>query len=223
MQQEEPNVVPQDRQLQSFERSPSSREPLEDEVPAGQHSSPEKAADPQGAKQLTPQVPAPATPDLQATPPQPAEVPAAINSTSHNKEWKQLQRVAQGPRATTFPEISKMFNGTKAERNQVLAAFVNTGGNLDAVEGQIKATRAHSESLHSKRKLMTIKMMKEAGFSEIFGFKFILLKSIFPIIPFQCSLSLKEQDSRVRGPWWLCRPRCTKLPRVHPLLGEPFH
>lgn len=223
MQEEEPKVMLQDRQVESFERSPSRREPLEDvEVPAGQESPSEKAEAPADPPALSPQTPAPTVPE--ATPPQPEEVPVApISSTSHSKEWKQLERVAKGPRATTFPEITKMFTGTKAERNQVLTAYVNSGGNLDAVEGQIKATRTHSETLHSKRKLMTIKMMKEAGFSEFFGFKFILHKSFLPIIPFQCLMSLKEQDSRVRGPRWLCRSRCTKLPRVHPLLGEPFH
>lgn len=227
MQEQQPNVVLPDRQLESFERSPSNPEPLEDVVPAGQQSSSDKVGtSPHLATArhyaLFPQVPAPTA--LNATPPQNEEVPVApISSTSHSKEWKQLERVAKGPRATTFPEITKMFTGTKAERNQVLTAYVNSGGNLDAVEGQIKATRTHSETLHSKRKLMTIKMMKEAGFSEFFGFKFILHKSFFPIIPFQCLLSLKEQDSRVRGPWWLRRSRRTKLPRVHPVLGEPFH
>lgn len=94
---------------------------------------------------------------------------AVITSTTHRREFMALNRVATGPRALQFPEVAKMFLGSKAEQRKVLAAYVNSGENLDSVEADMTNVRTHSEKFTSTRKLMTIKEMFDAGFSEIPG------------------------------------------------------
>lgn len=88
-----------------------------------------------------------------------------ISSTTHRKEWATLSRVAKGPRASEFPEVARLFQGTKAQKLEVLKAFVERGS-LEAIEASFQATRQHDDSLQVKRKLMTLDEMNAAGFSE---------------------------------------------------------
>lgn len=90
-----------------------------------------------------------------------------ITSTTHRREWATLTRVASGPRAESFPELSRLFNGTKADKLRVLREFVTSGCNLEAVEANVVATRAHRERLQRTRKLMTVREMREAHFTEV--------------------------------------------------------
>ena len=93
-----------------------------------------------------------------------------VTSTTHRKQFMALQRVVQGPRAGAFPEITRLFgSGTKADRLKVLKTYVQNGENLQAVEGAFRASRTHSESLRTTRRLMTIREMQQAGFSECLG------------------------------------------------------
>ena len=118
--------------------------------------------------QALPALPAPAPePAAPAAPVASMPAPEGVTSTSHRKQFMQLQRVVQGPRAASFPEISRLFgSGTKADRLKVLRAFVQNGDNLEAVESSFKANRSHSETMVHTRRLMTIREMQAAGFSE---------------------------------------------------------
>ena len=89
-----------------------------------------------------------------------------VTSTTHRREFMALGRVANGPRALEFPEVARMFNGTKVEQRKVLAAYVQSGENLAAIEANFKHVRTHSEKYTANRKLMTVKDMRDAGFSE---------------------------------------------------------
>eukprot|EP00435_Cladocopium_sp_Y103_P074574 s636_g49.t1 len=98
----------------------------------------------------------------------PPAIPVKITSTTHRREFMALGRVANGPRATEFPEVARLFNGTKVEQRKVLAAYVQSGENLAEIEASFNYTRTHSEKYTAKRKLMTLKDMRDAGFSEYF-------------------------------------------------------
>ena len=108
-----------------------------------------------------------------ATPPMPAGAVVGdqvITSTTHKRQFMTLQRVVSGPRAASFPEINKMFgSGNKMDRLRVLKAFVQNGENLDALESSFRSNRTHSETTRTTRCLMTIREMREAGFSECLG------------------------------------------------------
>ena len=54
------------------------------------------------------------------------------NSTFFKKEYNKLKRIAQGPRAVEFPQITKAFNGTTAEQHDVIRRFVENGNNEKA-------------------------------------------------------------------------------------------
>lgn len=49
------------------------------------------------------------------------------NSTFFKKEYNKLKRIAQGPRAVEFPQITEAFNGTTAEQHDVIRRFVENG------------------------------------------------------------------------------------------------
>ena len=49
------------------------------------------------------------------------EVLGEVSSKSHPAQWKLLTRVVQGPRATKFPEIARLFGtGSNEEKKEVL-------------------------------------------------------------------------------------------------------
>lgn len=101
-----------------------------------------------------------------------------ITSSTHKREWQALSRVASGPRRLEFPEIARLFTGTKAEQRKVLAAYVNSGENPEEVESTFTIVRKHSQKMTGKRRLMTVAQMKSEGFSEYFAG---ITKPFFPI------------------------------------------
>ncbi|CAL1137234.1 unnamed protein product [Cladocopium goreaui] len=95
-----------------------------------------------------PPAPAPVAAEAVAVPTEPV---GPVTSTTHRKQLMALQRVVQGPRASAFPEITKLFgSGTKAERLKVLKTYVQNGENLQAVESAFRASRTHSETMRQK-------------------------------------------------------------------------
>ena len=88
------------------------------------------------------------------------------NSKFFKKEYNKLKRIAEGPRSVEFPQITKAFTGTSAEQHDVIRRFVESGGNENAVEAEFTAERTHEVEGRGERKLMTVKEMREAGFSE---------------------------------------------------------
>ena len=91
------------------------------------------------------------------------------NSSSHKKQWNALTRVSTGPRATQFPQISQMFQGDKASKLQALKLYLEQGENLHHCESAITVQKRYKDSLNHNRRWMTVKQMKEAGFSEWLG------------------------------------------------------
>jgi len=91
----------------------------------------------------------------------------AVNSTNFRKEYHQLKRVAEGPRAALFPNVAKAFSGTKQEQRDALKSFLQQGGNLDAVEAEVCASRTRTDETEGVRELLTVTQMREKGFSEL--------------------------------------------------------
>lgn len=89
-----------------------------------------------------------------------------VTSTSHRAEWQLLTRVAQGPRATEFPELASMFSGSKQQKQETLRRFVSEGCNLESCEASFRAKKELSLKLHAGRQQMTIVQMREAKFTE---------------------------------------------------------
>ncbi|CAK8999665.1 unnamed protein product [Durusdinium trenchii] len=88
-----------------------------------------------------------------------------VTTSSHRKQYMVLQRVANGPRAADFPELVKMFRGTKTEKLSALRAFVSSGENLEAVESTFASRRLQSETLSKLRRCLTIREMQQLGCS----------------------------------------------------------
>ena len=88
-----------------------------------------------------------------------------VTTSSHRKQYMVLQRVANGPRAADFPELVKMFRGTKTEKFSALRAFVSSGESLEAVESTFASRRLQSETLSKLRRCLTIREMQQLGCS----------------------------------------------------------
>lgn len=71
------------------------------------------------------------------------------------------------PRAALFPNVAKAFSGTKHELRGVLKSFLQRGGNLEAVEASVCASRPRSDETEGVRELLTVRQMREKGFSEL--------------------------------------------------------
>lgn len=91
---------------------------------------------------------------------------SAPNSTTHLSQWKVLQRMAKGPRATSFPQLSAMFQGNKAEKLRALKLYLDAGEDLQQCEATITVTKKHKDKVLHKREWLTIRAMKSAGYSE---------------------------------------------------------
>ena len=112
-------------------------------------------------------LPGPLAPPMESPPVEPAAAAGSmcgglvVTSTTHRKEWALLNRVATGPRAAEFPNVARLFQGTKQQKLQVLKDFVNNGTNLEALAAHVTATRSQSQTIRRTRRLMTIDQMWE--------------------------------------------------------------
>lgn len=102
-----------------------------------------------------------------------------VTSTTHKKQWNLLTRVAAGPRATEFPEVSRLFSGNKQEKLQALRLLVKNGDNLQAAEASVKIQKQHLAKTTSCRRLMTIAQMQQEGCSERLVCKYFQHSRIF--------------------------------------------
>ena len=99
---------------------------------------------------------------------------AEINSKTCKRQWNLLGRVANGPRAAQFPQLAEMFRGDNNSKLKALKLYMDANEDLGQCESQITVQKTHMETFNHKRKWLTIKQMKEAGFSETFGCNFVL-------------------------------------------------
>ena len=102
-----------------------------------------------------------------------------VTSTTHKKQWNLLTRVAAGPRATEFPEVSRLFSGNKQEKLQALRLLVKNGDNLQGGEASVKIQKQHLAKTTSCRRLMTIAQMQQEGCSERLVCKYFQHSRIF--------------------------------------------
>ena len=95
------------------------------------------------------------------------EVLGEVSSKSHPAQWKLLTRVVQGPRATKFPEIARLFGtGSNEEKKEVLKKFLTAGENLESCEATFQVARRHRDRLTRGREELTVKQMVERRFTE---------------------------------------------------------
>lgn len=89
------------------------------------------------------------------------------NSTTHKKQWNVLVRVATGPRSTQFPEIAQVFTtGSRIQQRECLQRYLQKGENLEQCEGTFTAEKESATEIRGTREQLTIKEMREKGFSE---------------------------------------------------------
>lgn len=91
-------------------------------------------------------------------------------STTCRKQWNLLTRVSNGPRATQFPELAKLFNGNKENKLASLRRFMVNNEDLQATEAAFKFERQQSQTLAKSRKCLTITQMRPEGCSEFLAF-----------------------------------------------------
>ena len=130
---------------------------------------------PEAAMATVPGMKAEATEAIQAE----ATEAIQVTSTTHKKQWNLLTRVAAGPRATEFPEVSRLFSGNKQEKLQALRLLVKNGDNLQAAEASVKIQKQHLAKTTSCRRLMTIAQMQQEGCSERLVCKYFQHSRIF--------------------------------------------
>ena len=88
------------------------------------------------------------------------------NSTTHKKQWNVLVRVATGPRSTQFPEIAQVFTtGSRIQQRECLQRYLQKGENLEQCEGTFTAEKESATEICGTREQLTIKEMREKGFS----------------------------------------------------------
>ena len=69
----------------------------------------------------------------------------------------------------SFPNMAKMFEGTNAEKKQLLHEFLKAGENLQAIETTLEVQRTQEEQHEGTEMLLTVAQMREKGVSEWLG------------------------------------------------------
>lgn len=153
------------------------------------------------------------------------EILGEVSSKTHPSQWKLLTRVSQGPRASQFPELARLFGqGSNDEKKEVLRKYLTSGENLESCEATMNVSRRHRDELSRGREELTVKEMIQRGFSEPLGFLYncVLLDYIYTADFLACgcpALQWKAEDCWLRGSWWHCRPGCPPGSELYPLLG----
>ena len=75
-------------------------------------------------------------------------------------------RVARSQRLSKFPQIEKLWNGTDADQKSLMDQWLQTDGNEDKVEAHFKVALQVQRGVEELEEKLTIKQMKEKGFSK---------------------------------------------------------
>ena len=75
-----------------------------------------------------------------------------------------LTRAARRP--LDFPNIAQAFNGTAQDKRELLRKFLSAGENLQDLEAHFTAERSVEDQTEEVTEAMTVRQMREAGFSE---------------------------------------------------------
>ena len=101
-------------------------------------------------------------------PPKPS-VRAEINSSTRRKEHARLTRRMDSADQADCPEMLKLWSGNKAEKNQLLIKWIESGENLQACESTLTLERSQEGELEKGKELLTIREMVEKNFSQFLG------------------------------------------------------
>lgn len=93
------------------------------------------------------------------------------SSATHRAEWLRLDRVAKGSKAKAqFPQIAEIFaSGNMLEKRKCLKKYLENGSNMATTEGSFTAERLHKDKTKRNLACLTLKEMKEEGFSKFLG------------------------------------------------------
>jgi hypothetical protein len=80
--------------------------------------------------------------------------------------YSKLRRLGKSEEVTSFPNIHKLWTGTARDRKGLLEKWLQSGGNADAVECELKVKASLKTGAGELQKKLTIKQMKEQGFSK---------------------------------------------------------
>ena len=101
-------------------------------------------------------------------PPKPS-VRAEINSSTRRNEHARLTRRMDSADQADCPEMLKLWSGNKAEKNQLLIKWIESGENLQACESTLTLERSQEGELEKGKELLTIREMVEKNFSQFLG------------------------------------------------------
>ena len=90
-----------------------------------------------------------------------------------------LRRLVRSQRLSKFPQIEKLWNGTDADQKSLMDQWLQTDGNEDKVEAHFKVALQVHRGVKELEEKLTIKQMKERGFSKWPGLHSLLLCFIF--------------------------------------------
>ena len=77
-----------------------------------------------------------------------------------------LRRFCEGQNAANFPQISKLFEGTNAERLNLLRDWPKNGEDASKLEMQLKFEKEVENEEKGTEKLLTVAGMRKHGVSE---------------------------------------------------------
>ena len=96
------------------------------------------------------------------------DVTLRVDWTTHKKEGMRLKRLMEESAhgAEQFPHMHKLWSSGRDGQKQLLREWVLKDGNAGSIEAQIVLQRSKSSNLGNKRKLLTVKDMKDKGWPD---------------------------------------------------------
>ena len=70
------------------------------------------------------------------------KIPEAINSSSHRREHARLVRRMDSVDIATCPEMARLWNGDRKDRNALLKKWVESGENVDLCESSLTVEKS---------------------------------------------------------------------------------
>lgn len=98
------------------------------------------------------------------------------NSANFHKQWLRLGRMSSGSNAPNYPDLAKLFQGSRQDKAKALKMYLDAGENMEAAQASFKIQKTHVERQRRNRQLMTLKQMTDAGFSECLPYLFLFLE-----------------------------------------------
>ncbi|CAE7225441.1 unnamed protein product [Symbiodinium sp. CCMP2592] len=90
--------------------------------------------------------------------------PKGPNSSTHRAQWMKFGR-RMDSKGSEFPEMTKLWTGSKDEQHEVFAKWLEEGENMNNTEAQLIITKTKSAEVKSGYEELTVKEMVARGFS----------------------------------------------------------